>query len=764
MMKFMAEAAGRVVRASGLLPRAVALLLAAGVLCSTPGWAADDAPAAQAGPAPVVLSSADDQAQAQREEQARAELAQAQAAKDAGDTAQAEAHFRQSIELASSPEAILGLIAVLQKQPEREREVERLWRNALAQFPQAPQVLWANANRLYNAGQYKPALEAFSRACAADPGNKYIEFQAGLCHIMAGNLEPGIEMSRQAITGDYWQFRVEQLAEIVQQQAGRERAKLIWQEYATQHPDDAELLSRYAQFVSKTDPQLAVSLLRHCVELEPQLPGNYDYLALALMGTGQPELAMEAIAQAISLEPASWRYSLQAQLLLLAQQYEPALDSLKHSTAQYPDDVTLTNYYGCTLQCLGRVAEAQRYLADAAQRLNSSTLYAAAGAAAVRSGDTAAAAAAYTQYAKLDPATAARDTGYLGFMLAGQNSAATIELALSALSTADPEHTSEILDALSRSCATAATADSVFAQLIAKYPRSAPVYNAYAQALLKAKAWDTTLSVVRRGQNDCGDDYELALLEAHCVWQMQGAQDALPLAKKLILRQEADADAYSQLANLYAAMEDWDSVVRTANAGLKSCGADPYLLAGLVQAYEQSGQDAELVNLLTQPEYATAEYAARDLKLGEAYLRLNNIPKAVAHLQRLTDLYPTLGWACIELARAQYFAGDLNAARQALARAVAAKYDAPSLYVWLGLVQLSGGEAEAAAASFAKVTAEAGAMRSDLAWRALGLARLAQQAGELAEALERLDEAAAYNAGDRALDAQISTLHEELEQ
>ncbi len=118
MMQLMAEAVGQVVRA-GLRAAGVAALAMA-LCCCTPGWAAEEAPAAQAGPAPVVLSSQDDITQAQREEQARAELTLAQAAKDAGDTAQAEVHFRQSIELAPTPKAILGLIAVLQDQPERE--------------------------------------------------------------------------------------------------------------------------------------------------------------------------------------------------------------------------------------------------------------------------------------------------------------------------------------------------------------------------------------------------------------------------------------------------------------------------------------------------------------------------------------------------------------------------------------------------------------------------------------------------------------------
>ncbi len=286
----------------------------------------------------------------------------------------------------------------------------------------------------------------------------------------------------------------------------------------------------------------------------------------------------------------------------------------------------------------------------------------------------------------------------------------------------------------------------MFTPLIAKYPRSVPVYNAYAQALMEAEKWETALSVVRRGQNDCGDDYELALLEAHCVLLLHGAQAALPLAKKLIARPQADADAYGELINLYVYLKDWDSVIRTAKAGLQRCGADQDLLDGLVQAYEESGQDAELINLLTQPEYLEVEYSARDLKLGEAYLRLNNIPKAIAHLQLALQNGPTCEYGYVYLARALYFSGDLNAARQALAKAAAAKYDEPALHVWLGLVQLRGGEAEAAAASFARVTAEAGATRADLAWRALGMARLAQLDGDPAAARAKLNEAAGYGA------------------
>ncbi len=180
-----------------------------------------------------------------------------------------------------------------------------------------------------------------------------------------------------------------------------------------------------------------------CVELDPQRAELHQHLAQTLQVLGEPEKALAEIDLALGLEPKSAAsLSLKAQLLCGTKQYEQALAYLEQATVQLPDDESLLTTTAIPCSNSGATPKHNAIWQTPRSACNPPRCTPLRRAMAVRTGDTAAAAAAYTQYAKLDPATAARDTGYLSFMLAGQNSATAIELALAALSTADPEDTS----------------------------------------------------------------------------------------------------------------------------------------------------------------------------------------------------------------------------------------------------------------------------------------------------------------------------------
>ncbi len=350
----------------------------------------------------------------------------------------------------------------------------------------------------------------------------------GYGYVWSGAAERGSAICRQSLAANYQPQRVAQLARLVEREAGWERATALWREYGARYPADVALHQAYGYQAITYDAPLAVSELRHCIALAPRQAALHETLAWALERLPDAAEAQAEVRQALALEPTAARYSHLAGLLAQANQHDAVLSCLTTGLELFPDDEELILDYCYQLRVAYR-REALQYLADAAQRLQSARLYGLAGMLGVQVDDVPAAWAAFQQYARLDPLSAAQDSNYLRCACLAAEYGALSQTVCTALRTASPEQTDAIMRQLAFSCDSPDSAARVFNELEARQPHSLFACRGYATALLVLRQWDTALAVIRRGSactatptpwpawrlNACGN---CAGRGPHCPW------------------------------------------------------------------------------------------------------------------------------------------------------------------------------------------------------------------------------------------------------
>ena len=126
------------------------------------------------------------------------ELALARAARDAGDAAQAELHYRNAIEHAPTAGAMVELLELLEADPARARDAGRLWKTLLAEFPGDPATLLANGERLLAQDSAAAALAVFARGSEAAPSDARFQERMGDCRAALGNCRAAAQCYEQA--------------------------------------------------------------------------------------------------------------------------------------------------------------------------------------------------------------------------------------------------------------------------------------------------------------------------------------------------------------------------------------------------------------------------------------------------------------------------------------------------------------------------------------------------------------------------------------
>ena len=109
----------------------------------------------------------------------------------------------------------------------------------------------------------------------------------------------------------------------------------------------------------------ALADLQKAVELNSKLPDLYTYYGLALMSTGDQDGAQKAFEQALKNDPNSFESNLRMGVLLKeSQNYEGALQHLRHALDVRPDDLGLRYQIAVIELAQGQVEKAQSDLEE----------------------------------------------------------------------------------------------------------------------------------------------------------------------------------------------------------------------------------------------------------------------------------------------------------------------------------------------------------------------------------------------------------------
>jgi tetratricopeptide (TPR) repeat protein len=294
--------------------------------------------------------------------------------------------------------------------------------------------------------------------------------------------------------------------------------------------------------------------------------------------------------------------------------------------------------------------------------------------------------------------------------------------------------------------------------LIAAEPRIAMPYNQLAMILAAQRENEAALATVKRGLNDAGDNYLGRYLEAYLTLSVSGPTAALPLAQAVSLHPRVERNGYMLYLRLLETTGNYVEEAEVAAEAYEKYPGHPGLLGYLAQSLYFADDPQGAIDMLEDPANAQVKYPARDEVLGTSYLDLGNYVKAAGHLTAALQAKPDSPELLAALGQAQYFMGDIPAARNSLGRALNVAPELPAAHLWQGWALAQAGELERAEQAFARVDKNPLATKEELAWLALGRASAALARGDSAAADVFLDQALAFEMRSEGFFAKLDEL------
>lgn len=681
-----------------------------------------------------------------------------------GDAAGAEQHYRLALELNPNPTIYTNLIDLLDDDPARAADVDRCWQELLAAFPNHPDTLLANGDRLYDAGSYAAAAEVYARGVQVDPTNPSFPNRQANCLYSLAQYDESIALYQRSLDLAFDAVVVSNLAGAYIDAGQQEEADKVWRTYQELHPQNPQLLMQYGlSLYNAGDNEAALEQYLRGQKLDPRNDLFYNRAGLCLFNLGRYAEAVKQVEQALALKPDPLYYA------NLGLGYDELGDAAraeqyyKEGLAKYPQDAGLLKGYGEFLDSQGRGAEALGQLQSAARLSSDPALYAQAAQLAAAQGNSPLAVELYSAALKLNPADATHFVEYALFLAGDKREAELSALLKQAASSLDAENLGWLEDELGAYFIDQQefeTGARYMEQLIALAPQVPVGYNGLAMFHYLQGDAQAALAAVKRGLNDAGESYFGRYLEAFFTFDASGAAAALPLAQALLELEAPGADAYTLLLQLQIDTRDYAGAIATGTEGLAVYPQNADLLYYTAQAYTDCGDSAGAVSLLSDPAYSAVELYERDALLGRAYLELRNYAKAAAHLTAATNAYPEDAGLWADLARSLYLTGDASGTREAATRALALDPALLEPQLWLAFALLDQGESAGSESALDTLAATANLPAPLAGWLALGEARLAQAGGDTAGAQAQLAEAQAAAAANPDLAAAITAFRQ----
>ncbi len=689
----------------------------------------------------------------------------------------ARAVLRSGLEQNPGPELTAGLLSLLgaagldlqplglqpelpaaQVSDQAADELSQLWRSLLEQWPEHPVSLVADAQRVQAARSAEPSnavIQAFERALGSDPPplpaeEAYINRRLGQFYEGTGQAEKARDAYRQSLALQYDPELVRLLARASGSQ-DQQRGDTVWQQYLRTYGDDPRIWLAYGKYLEEQgDLEHALRQYESSCYLAPDFGPGYAAWGALLLRMGQRQDAEARLEKGLALEP-----QLDACLLLARLQLEDGRDSaagltLAQGLRDFPEQLELLRMRATALAHLGRGGEALELLSGRLDSLGAAEpgLYLSLGASAEAGGDTNLAASFYERGISFHPADYALRREHALSLARQGRSEPLLAAVLSARPQLPERDFAALVDKLALSWIEKRDYVNGMAfmdQLITALPSDPTAYSELALMQSAQGQFTEALASVQRGLNDAGDNYLGRYLEAYLGYRLSGSQDALPLARALLDHPQVDANGFVLYLRLVEERGDYIAQAEAAQRGLTLFPGHKDLFAFLARALYFSGDTPAAISLLEDPANAQIPYPQRSEMLGSAYLDEGSPVKAVALLKGAIADKPQSATLRAHQAQAHYALGQYPEARSLCQEALRIDPQNTAAQLWLGFALEATGELEPAAVAFDAVVHSPMSSREELAWAALGLARLALDIGDSAEAATRLGEAEAFN-------------------
>ena len=280
-----------------------------------------------------------------------AELRWAACLEGAGNVDGAVVHYRRAIDLDPAPETYLELIRLLAGRPGRAAEVDGLWTELFALFPEHPETLLAHGERLMADGNRQAAIEVFRHGADIAPGDHRFPRRIADNLHSAGDFDGAVEHYAAALDLRYDAESVRRLARVYADSGSPRQAEAVWRSYESLHPNDAALAMAHGdELFSRGDYDEALAQFRRGQRLAPKDAEFYSGAAQCLIELDQPQQAVSELEAGLALGDDPQLYVSLARACELAGETDLAGRQYARGLELFPQDPELNRAYALFAQ------------------------------------------------------------------------------------------------------------------------------------------------------------------------------------------------------------------------------------------------------------------------------------------------------------------------------------------------------------------------------------------------------------------------------
>jgi tetratricopeptide (TPR) repeat protein len=281
-----------------------------------------------------------------------------------GNGAQAEAEYRKAIAVEPSPQLYANLIDLMLNRNANATELEPVYGQLLAQYPDEPYAQRVNGDRLRAAGNPQAALEAYKRAGE----DAYTLNAIGNCLYDLKRYDEAAASYQRSLEATYDAVVLGNLAGALRAGGKTDAERALWEKHVALHGDDGRVRQGYGNALFNAGRFAeALEQYRRAKQYGADNADLHNQSGLALLETGKPAEAAAEFQAAAALDGQAVYFSNAGYALGLAGQWSEAEAVYRSALDKFPGDADLTSGLGEALAAQGRSSQAASEVLAAAE-------------------------------------------------------------------------------------------------------------------------------------------------------------------------------------------------------------------------------------------------------------------------------------------------------------------------------------------------------------------------------------------------------------
>lgn len=281
-----------------------------------------------------------------------------------GDAAGAEAEYRKAIAIEATAQLYANLIELMQNRGAAQNELDRVYGELLAKFPEEPFAQRVNGDRLLAAGNAQAALEAYKRAGE----DAYTLNAIGNALYQLKRYDEAAQSYEASLKQSYDPVVLGNLAGALRAAGKTDAERALWEKHVALHGDDGRVREGYANALfAAGEFDKALEQYKLAARYGSDSAVVHNQAGLALLNLERPAEAADEFKSAYEKDPQGVYFGNAGYALGLAGKWADSEAAYRAGLAKFPDDADLTSGLGEALAAQGHNAQAASEVMAAAE-------------------------------------------------------------------------------------------------------------------------------------------------------------------------------------------------------------------------------------------------------------------------------------------------------------------------------------------------------------------------------------------------------------